>query len=468
MYGNFKKEKTTPPGKPIPIISYFCGLHGQGGHPTPGTESSENKPRTRQKTHWMNASILTIGDEILMGQITDTNSARIARELTAYGIEIKQTQSIGDQASAIFQALDSLLACSGLVIVTGGLGPTKDDLTKHSLCEYFDDTLVFHDQTYRHIEKLLARRNVPMNPLNRDQALLPAKAEILPNRKGTAAGMWFSKDGKSVISLPGVPFEMECILEEEVLPRIARRFPLGNLDFRMLFVYNVAESALAGKLEAFEAQLPEGIRLAYLPSPGLVKLRLTAKGSGLQELPNQTQKLEEELKKNRFSYMVPQESSDSLAAQIGRLLREKGQTLSTAESCTGGYLAHLITAVPGSSDYYKGSVIAYGNEIKEKLLHVPHTILEQQGAVSEECVKAMASSVRQQSGTDFALATSGIAGPGGGTESKPVGTVWMALAGPDSCQAKLFHFSSDRERNIERASLQALGMLFTALKDGLS
>ena len=412
----------------------------------------------------MKAAILTIGDEILMGQITDTNSIYIARLLSESGIETCRMQSVPDQGDAIRQALDNLLSEADLLFITGGLGPTKDDITKKVLCDYFDDELVFDDQTYRHIESLLAHRQAPMNRLNRDQALLPRKAEILPNRKGTAAGMWFSQNGKQAISLPGVPFEMECLMDEEVMPRLHQRFPQIAMAYRMFIVYNVAESALAEKLEAFENQLPEKMGLAYLPSPGYVKLRLTAKAAALPALETQAGRLESCLQSNRYQYIIPGgPQSDSLAAHIGSLLRRQGRSLSTAESCTGGYLAHLITAVPGSSDYYKGSVIAYSNEIKESILDVQSDTLRQQGAVSKETVIEMAQSVRCKFGTDYAISTSGIAGPGGGTPQKPVGTVWIAVATPRTCLTKLCRFSSDRERNIERASIQALGLLLTAL-----
>ena len=412
----------------------------------------------------MKAAILTIGDEILMGQITDTNSVYIARLLSESGIETCRMQSVPDQSDAIRHALDNLLSEADLLFITGGLGPTKDDITKKVLCDYFDDELVFDDQTYRHIESLLTHRQAPMNRLNRDQALLPRKAEILPNRKGTAAGMWFSQNGKQAISLPGVPFEMECLMDEEVMPRLHQRFPQIAMAYRMFIVYNVAESALAEKLEAFENQLPEKMGLAYLPSPGYVKLRLTAKAAALPALETQAGRLESCLQSNRYQYIIPGgPQSDSLAAHIGSLLRRQGRSLSTAESCTGGYLAHLITAVPGSSDYYKGSVIAYSNEIKESILDVQSDTLRQQGAVSEETVIEMAQSVRRKFGTDYAISTSGIAGPGGGTPQKPVGTVWIAVATPRTCLTKLCRFSSDRERNIERASIQALGLLLTAL-----
>lgn len=412
----------------------------------------------------MKAAILTIGDEILMGQITDTNSVYIARHLSESGIETCRMQSVPDQSDAIRQALDNLLSEADLLFITGGLGPTKDDITKKILCDYFDDELVFDDQTFRHIESLLAHRQAPMNRLNRDQALLPRKAEILPNRKGTAAGMWFSQNGKQAISLPGVPFEMECLMDEEVMPRLHQRFPQIAMAYRMFIVYNVAESALAEKLEAFENQLPEKMGLAYLPSPGYVKLRLTAKAAALPALETQAGRLEGRLQSNRYQYIIPGgPQSDNLAAHIGSLLRRQGRSLSTAESCTGGYLAHLITAVPGSSDYYKGSVIAYSNEIKESILDVQSDTLRQQGAVSEETVIEMAQSVRRKFGTDYAISTSGIAGPGGGTPQKPVGTVWIAVATPRTCLTKLCRFSSDRERNIERASIQALGLLLTAL-----
>lgn len=413
----------------------------------------------------MKAALLTIGDEILLGQITDTNSAYMADALARIGIGTETILSIADRPSAIRQALDRLMPEHGLILITGGLGPTKDDLTKKVLADYFDDALVFHDQTYRQIRSLLDSRGIAMNPLNRDQAMLPSKARILPNRKGTAAGMWFEKDGKIVVSLPGVPFEMEHLMQCQVLPLLKERFPELSVAYRMYLVYNIAESILAEKLEAFEKQLPCGIGLAYLPSPGLIKLRLTADRNGLDQLDTQFDLLGRQLKEYGLCFFSAQEREGRIEEHIGKLLREKAASLSTAESCTGGYLAHLITSVPGSSDYYKGSIISYSNRVKEELLGVSPDILSRYGAVSGPTVKAMAEAVKRICRTDYALATSGIAGPGGGTEEKPVGTVWIALATPAGCQARRFRFSFSRERNIARSAVQALVWLSEELEE---
>lgn len=413
----------------------------------------------------MQAAILTIGDEILLGQITDTNSAYIAHLMSESGIQTGTVVSIADRPDALREALNNLLEQYELVLITGGLGPTKDDLTKKVLAEYFDDRLVFHDQTYRQIENMLSLRGVAMNALNREQAMLPSKAQILPNRKGTAAGMCFEKDGKIVISLPGVPFEMEDLMQQEVMPLLKNRFTELSVDYRLLLVYRIAESMLAEKLDGFERQLPENVQLAYLPSPGLIRLRLTAKDNGLPQLEDQFGKLQVELGKNGLSYILPPRETSCIEAHIGELLRSGGYTLTLAESCTGGYLGHLVTSAAGSSDYFKGSVIAYSNAIKEKVLGVEKHTLDTYGAVSRETVLEMAVGAKRLMQADFAIATSGIAGPGGGTKEKPVGTVWIAIASPWGCEAKVFRFFSDRKRNIERSSIEALCWLSEILSE---
>ena len=413
----------------------------------------------------MKAAILTIGDEILLGQITDTNSASIARTLASSGIRIATMLSVADSATAIVQALESLFAGHDLVLATGGLGPTKDDLTKKVLADYFDDSLVFHDQTFRQIEKLLALRGVPMNPLNRNQALLPSKARILPNRKGTAAGMWFEREGKILIALPGVPFEMEHLMQEQVLPLLKERFPGTALSYRLLQVSNTAESVLAEKLDDFEKSLPDGLRLAYLPSPGIVKLRLTANQQAQERLDPFFEQLCLLLRAFSFRFAVISAPEENLKTEekIGLLLGNGSLSLSTAESCTGGEIARLLVSVAGSSRYFKGGIVAYSNAVKEKILGVDSPILARYGAVSEPVVRAMALSARQLFQSDYALATSGIAGPGGGSEEKPVGTVWIGLASPSGCQARCFHFASDRQRNIAQAASAALEWLWTEL-----
>lgn len=430
----------------------------------------------------MKAAILTIGDEILLGQIVDTNSAHIARCLAGCGIENAEIRSIADNRQALEYAIDQFLPLYEVIIVTGGLGPTKDDLTKKVLAEYFDQRLVFHAQTYQWIESMLGARGIPVNQLNHDQALLPEHATILPNRKGTAAGMIFEKnyhptpsiEGKPqthyLIALPGVPFEMEHLMETGVIPFLRQKFPQTETDYRMFLVYNIAESVLAEKLDRFESEMPEGIGLAYLPSPGLVKLRITAKREGLSHLTSQSEKLETLLREWKLCFVkakdksLENESENSLESYLGKLLRKGSYTLSTAESCTGGYLAHLITSIPGSSDYFKGSIIAYSNDIKQQVLGVSPFTLEQYGAVSEATVIEMAQGVRDLMKTDFALATSGIAGPSGGSPEKPVGTVWIALATPWGCEARLFRFSFSRERNIARSAIQALSWLKECLE----
>lgn len=426
----------------------------------------------------MKAGILTIGDEILLGQIIDTNSAYIARHLSLCGLETGEIRSVADKPTELVKAIDQMLPVYEVLIVTGGLGPTKDDLSKKVLARYFDQRLVFHAETYRWIESMLGSKGIPVNQLNRDQALLPEKAVILPNRKGTAAGMVFEKrynkdNGNHVdpiphflIALPGVPFEMEHLMQTGVLPFLKQKFPQSETDYRMFMVYNIAESVLAEKLESYENEMPEGITLAYLPSPGLVKLRVTAKRQGLPFLEKESGKLNHLLSEWNLCYVRAESedkdgklSENNLETHIGNLLRKGNYTLATAESCTGGYLAHLITSVAGSSEYFKGSVVAYSNEIKQKVLNVPASILDEYGAVSEPTVIAMAQGIQKLMGTDFALATSGIAGPGGGTEEKPVGSVWISIATPWDCEARLFHFSFSRERNIARSAIQALTWL---------
>lgn len=404
----------------------------------------------------MNAIIITIGDEILMGQILDTNSQYIARRLTEIGVEVIEELSIPDKRDEIYDSVDYAMQEADLILVTGGLGPTKDDVTKKVLAEYFGSRLVFNPQAMEWLEELLRNRNLPMNENNKSQAYLPDNCRILRNFKGTASGMWFERGWKSLISMPGVPFEMEHLMDKYVIPDLKARYPHLQLEYRMLKVYDVPESQLAQHLENWEDALKDGIKLAYLPSPGMVRLRVTAKGEAVKHLDETYESLKKELAGMRYT-----EGEDALEKQFGQILRKKGVTVATAESCTGGEIARMITSVPGSSAYYKGSVVSYANEVKINILGVNAGDIEREGAVSETVVLQMAEGVRKLMGTDYAVSTSGVAGPDGGTADKPIGTVWIGVATPQGSFAKKFVFSFTRERNIAKAAAKALELLMT-------
>lgn len=404
----------------------------------------------------MNAIIITIGDEILMGQILDTNSQYIARRLTEIGVEVIEELSIPDKRDEIYDSVDYAMQEADLILVTGGLGPTKDDVTKKVLAEYFGSRLVFNPQAMEWLEELLRNRNLPMNENNKSQAYLPDNCRVLRNFKGTASGMWFERGWKSLISMPGVPFEMEHLMDKYVIPDLKARYPHLQLEYRMLKVYDVPESQLAQHLENWEDALKDGIKLAYLPSPGMVRLRVTAKGEAVKHLDETYESLKKELAGMRYT-----EGEDALEKQFGQILRKKGVTVATAESCTGGEIARMITSVPGSSAYYKGSVVSYANEVKINVLGVNAGDIEREGAVSETVVLQMAEGVRKLMGTDYAVSTSGVAGPDGGTADKPVGTVWIGVATPQGSFAKKFVFSFTRERNIAKAAAKALELLMT-------
>lgn len=403
----------------------------------------------------MNAIIITIGDEILLGQILDTNSQYMATRLTGIGVEVIEMLTIPDRPEKIAEMVDYAVKRAQLVLITGGLGPTKDDVTKKVLTDYFGGHLVFNEEAFTWLKELLMGRGIALNENNRSQAILPDNCRLLRNFKGTASGMWFEKQGKDVISMPGVPFEMEHLMEVYVIPGLREKYPHLELVYRVIKVYDIPESELAEKLEIWEDALPEGLDLAYLPSPGLVKLRLTAKGKAVGMLDAYYSTLKDVLRGLRF---VEGEDT-SVEKQIGEMLKERKLSLATAESCTGGYIAHLLTSVAGSSDYFKGSVVAYSNEMKENVLKVNAEDIRLYGAVSETVVKQMAEGVKQITGADCAVATSGIAGPGGGTLEKPVGTVWIGVSTPDKTIARKFVFSFTRERNIAKAAVKALDML---------
>ncbi len=410
----------------------------------------------------MKAEIITIGDEILIGQIIDTNSAWIAEQFNLSGIEIYQITSVHDDSEHIMEALKNAEEKVDLVIFTGGLGPTKDDITKHTLCEYFNTKMVFHEPTFEHIKQRFKNRNIDLNKLNRDQALVPETCTVLPNKAGTAPGMWFEKNDTIFVSVPGVPFEMKYLVENEILPRLQNNGKTKAIFHKTVQTQGLPESMLAQRIENWENSLPKNIKLAYLPNPMSVRLRLSAMGSDLNELKRQVQDEIERLKQ-----LIPDHifgfDNETLAEVIGRILLENGLTLAVAESCTGGYISHLITSISGSSGWFKGGVTAYSNEIKQNLLGVSENSLHSYGAVSEQVVREMAEGARKKLHTDFAVATSGIAGPAGGTEEKPVGTVWIAIAGPGKTVAEKFVFGDNRERNIIRSSQTALQFLRRAI-----
>ncbi len=405
----------------------------------------------------MLAEIITIGDELLIGQVIDTNSAWMAEQLNMVGIKVHQITSISDNQEHIITTLYEASQRAQLILITGGLGPTKDDITKYTLCKYFDTHLVFSQDAYKNVEKLFAVRGIAVTELNRLQAMVPASCKVIPNPNGTAPCMWFEKDGCIYVSMPGVPFEMKAIMEEEIIPRLLNG---GNkvILHRTILTEGVGESHLAAIIEPWEDSLPSFIKLAYLPQPGIVRLRLTAFGADRTELQNAVEKAEKELYAYAGKYIFGFDN-DTMESVTGKLLRDKGNTLSTAESCTGGNIAQLITSIAGSSAYFKGSVVAYSNEIKEQFLGVPHEVIAVNGAVSEQTVVAMAEGIRTRFSTDYAIAVSGIAGPAGGSDEKPVGTTWIAVATPAETISRKFLFGEHRGRNIRKASLAALNML---------
>ena len=406
----------------------------------------------------MKAEIITIGDEILIGQIIDTNSAWIAEQFNLHGIEIYQITSVHDDKNHIIEALKNAEEKVDLVILTGGLGPTKDDITKNVLCDFFNTKLVFHEPTFEHIKERFKNRNIDLNKLNRDQALVPEKCTVISNKAGTAPCMWFEKNDTIFVSVPGVPFEMKNLIENEILPRLENNGKTKAIYHKTVLTQGLPESMLAQQIEEWEDALPENIKLAYLPNPMAIRLRLSAIGKDKNQIKElvetEIEKLHKIIPENIFGY-----DNETLAGVIGEILRKNGKTLAVAESCTGGYISHLITSVPGSSEWYKGGVSAYSNELKQNLLGVSVNSLENHGAVSERVVREMAEGARRNLGTHFAVATSGIAGPTGGTTEKPVGTIWIAVAGPDKTVAEKFVFGDNRERNIIRSSQTALQML---------
>ncbi|MDR3714552.1 MAG: CinA family nicotinamide mononucleotide deamidase-related protein [Puia sp.] len=405
------------------------------------------------------ASIITIGDELLIGQVIDTNSAWMAQELNKHGIWVRHRLAVGDVWDDIWQALDDESRQSRIVLITGGLGPTADDITKPLLCEYFGGKLVFDEgalANVRHIFENVLKR--PMIERNLKQAEVPDVCTVIPNERGTAPGMWFEKNGVIYVSMPGVPHEMKGMMSGYVLQALGRHFTLPAISHRTLLTAGIGESFLAEHISRFESALPESVKLAYLPNYGMVRLRLTATGADKRSLEELVQTQFDTLKELVAEWMVIDEDL-SLQQAVGRLLKQRGRTIGTAESCTGGYIAHLLTAIPGASEYYNGSVVSYANGIKEKVLHVDPETIEEKGAVSEETVREMIQGALILLDTDYIIATSGIMGPDGGTPAKPVGWVWIGVGNREKMEVRSFRFRFDRQRNIELTAVNALNML---------
>lgn len=415
----------------------------------------------------MRAEIITIGDELLIGQVVDTNSAWMAQRLNEAGIELYQITSVHDDREHILKALDKAFSRADIVLTTGGLGPTKDDITKHVMCEYFGTILVEDSRVREHIHELYKERPDVLNRLTATQWLVPESATILPNRVGSAPIMVFEQTGKLLVALPGVPHEMKIAMTEQVLPFIRlkvrgeRLEVSGEIIHRTMMLYGIAESTLAILIEEWENALPQSMHLAYLPKDGIIRLRLSSYGEATKE------EIEQQL-----ANLKPLIAGNLIATEdlpletiLGNLLKARHQTIATAESCTGGRLAAALNAQSGASAYYMGSVVAYDNTIKEQVLGVKHNTLEKYGAVSEQTVREMAEGVRALMNTDYAIATSGIAGPTGGTPDKPVGTVWIAWATPDGTTAECYHFGIAREREqiTQRAVTAALVELIKSL-----
>ena len=406
----------------------------------------------------MKALIITIGDELLIGQTIDTNSSWIGAELSKLGFDIYRMISVHDRGADILSILNETHKIADVVIITGGLGPTSDDITKQVLCDWFGGKLTINNEVLEMISAMVTKRGFIMNENNRKQALVPDTCRALLNETGTAPGMWFEKDNCVYVSLPGVPFEMKHIMNQRVIPELSKRFNTQAVYHRNILTYGEPEARLADTLENFESELPPFIKLAYLPAMGVIKLRLTAIGISKEIIKDETDKQAEKLY-NIIPHLIFGEGNDTMESVIGRLLREKGMSLATAESCTGGKIASLITSVPGCSDYFKGSIIAYSNEVKVSVLEVEDRLITENGAVSSPVVEAMASGARRVFRADYAVATSGIAGPDGGTPEKPVGTLWVALASPTTIISEKFNFANDRNVNISRFSSAALNLL---------
>lgn len=405
--------------------------------------------------------LINIGDELLIGQVVNTNAAFIGQQMAAAGYPMTETLTIGDDGDTIRQSIENAFTKTNVVILTGGLGPTRDDITKKVLCDIFHRDLVIDEKTLKQVTDMFAARGMELTETNRQQAAVPEGCTVLTNPLGTAPGMWIEEEGKILIALPGVPFEMEKLIRDEVLPRLLATQNERNLiRYRVLQCTGISESNLSDKLTEYEDQLPANLKLAYLPRPGVIRLRLTGEGSDEVAL---NKVLDDQFEKLQFVAGEYAFAADDIEIQevIGRLLANGDKKIATAESCTGGYIAHLITSVPGSSNYFEGSLVSYSNDVKRDLLNVREDNLKRRGAVSEQVVSDMALNCMGLFDVDYTIAVSGIAGPDGGTAEKPVGTVWIAVATPIRLVTKEFHFGNrtGRKQIVERAAQAALNML---------
>jgi len=410
----------------------------------------------------MTAEIITIGDELLIGQVTDTNSAWISQTLDYYGFRVLRKQTVGDEEREILRALREAEQRVDVVLITGGLGPTKDDVTLNALCRHFDTPKHFSEEVYENIKQLFDQRGIEMNDLTREQAMVPDAATVILNEVGTAPCTWFERRACMVISMPGVPMEMKWLMTNRVIPRLQEYYARkAGIAHRTCWVSGYAESALAMKLADFERSLPDEVRLAYLPQPGLVRLRLSAYCSPQKVAECVADALRSRLREILKEHIIAEEDAP-IEAILGHRLQALGLTVGTAESCTGGAVASAITSVAGSSEYFLGGIVSYTDEIKRRTLGVSSDDLERMGAVSQPVVEQMARGAREALGCDLAVATSGFAGPTGGTPAAPVGTVWIAVATPSRVVSKAYHFGAIRDQNVSRAVNMALLMLFEA------
>ncbi len=411
----------------------------------------------------MKFSTIVIGDELLIGQVTDTNSGWIARHMAPLGWEPLSVRVIADDAAQIKLAIDQAFASTDLVLMTGGIGPTKDDITKQTLLSYFGGEMVLHEQSRRNVDEMFARRGIAMNELTAQQAMVPSSCQVILNEVGTAPIMWFERGNKVLVSMPGVPHETRTMMERAVIPRIVKRFHSDvDVEYRTMVVIDYAESALAEKLAPLEQQLPSYIHLAYLPEQGIIRLRLTGTHASHEVLNADMDRISQQLHKILGNCIIA-DADKPLAQIVGERLRKHQLTLSTAESCTGGNIAHKITEIAGSSDYFMGSVVSYSNDVKHRVLGVDQTVLDTCGAVSQPVVEQMVAGACNVCHTNCAVATSGVAGPGGGTPDKPVGTVWMAARVGDVTVSRCHHFNGSRAQIIDRATTHALIMLLHLL-----
>lgn len=404
------------------------------------------------------ASIITIGDELLIGQVIDTNSAWIAAELNKSGVWLKRRIAIGDDREEIIRALKEESEYADIILVTGGLGPTSDDITKPVLCEYFGAKLVINEEALLNIKAIFAKLNRPMIESNYRQAEVPDACTVIQNKRGTAPGMWFEQNGKIIVSMPGVPHEMKGMMTDSVLPRLPQYFKMPAIVSRTLLTAGIGESFLAEQVRGFESNLPPYIKLAYLPNYGMVRLRLTATGNDKEAIAAEVQNQFSVLKKAVEDHLVTDED-DPIQVVVSKLLKKEHKSLATAESCTGGYIAHLLTAEAGASQFFNGSIVSYSNHVKRDLLNVSEQTLQEVGAVSEETVRQMLKGVLAAMKTDFAISVSGIMGPDGGTDEKPVGLVWVAVGNSQNTLTQKFNFRFDRKRNIELTANNALNLL---------